>query len=76
MAKDVKLTPYRKWVLAHWRRGGWASVCDRLRTKKGAHEIAMLVKAGLLEPDDYADPMYRITKAGRRTLEELEPSHG
>lgn len=62
------MTDYRLWVLRHWSIPGWSIVVDRLRTKKGSHEIKMLVRAGLLAADDYG--MYRITPAGRLALDQ------
>jgi len=64
----AKLTDYRRWVLSHWRNWGWCQPVDRILTKKGRHEISMLLKKGLLEQDEYG--MYRITDAGRAALAE------
>lgn len=62
----AKLTDYRRWVLSHWRDWGWSQPVDRINTKRGQHEISMLLKQGLLEQGEYG--VCRITDAGRAAL--------
>lgn len=76
------LTPYRMWVLRHWKMGGWSTTVDRLCNKKAEHNIRHLIKNGLLELAEGSDVefisngLFRITDAGQTALREASNVKG
>jgi hypothetical protein len=66
----VKLTKDRLWCLKQFGFGWSSGRGDWLGVKKWDAHKAALIKAGLLEKDEYG--LFRITDAGRKALEGKE----
>lgn len=65
----MKLSKERRWCLSWWERDGWSiGRPGQSGMDKWKRHIAMLVKSGLLEADEYG--MHRITENGRQALKE------